>query len=76
MSRGGGHGEVGLRESIKLPHVRQLQESRLGLSRRGAGLVPAWSRLDRAAKFLLVYTCFRDFEALRVDSQHLNKVLP
>ena len=61
-----------LRELIKLPHVRQLQESSLGLSRGGA----AGYRLGSAAHFLLVYTCFRDFEALRVDSQHLNSPLP
>ena len=55
-----------LRELIKLPHVRQLQESSLGLSRGR----PAGGRLGPGNHFLMVYTCFRDFEALRVDSQH------
>ena len=55
-----------LRELIKLPHVRQLQESSLGLSRGW----PVQARLGPGSDFLMVYTCFRDFEALRVDSQH------
>ena len=61
-----------LRELIKLPHVRQLQESSLGLSSGG----PAGGRLGFGRVFLMVYRCFRDFEALRVDSPHLNKVPP
>ena len=61
-----------MKELIKLPHVRQLQESSLGLSRGG----PAQGRLGAGRHFLVVYTVFRDFEALRVDSQHLIKVLP
>ena len=54
-----------LRELIKLPHVRQIQESSLGLSRG----CPVQGRLGPGSDFLIVYTCFRDFEALRVDSQ-------
>ena len=61
-----------LRELIKLPHVRQLQESSLGLSRGRS----AQARLDAGSDFLMVYTCFRDFEALRVDSQHHISRLP
>ena len=54
---------------MKLQHVRQLQESSLGLS---SGW-PAWYRLAAGRIFLLVYTVFRDFKALALDSQHLNK---
>ena len=58
-----------LEESIKLPHVRQLQESSLGLSRGCSA--------GRRHRFLLVvYTVFRDFEALALDSQHLISLLP
>ena len=63
---------VCLRELIKLPHVRQLQESSLGLSRG----IPAGGRLDAGAHFLLIFTVFAHFEALRVDSQHLISHLP
>ena len=39
--------------------------------RRVVYLLAGGGRLEVAAYFLLVYTLFRDFEALRVDSQHL-----
>ena len=57
---------------MKLPHVRQLQESSVGLSRGG----PAGYRLDAGRHFLLIFTVFAHFEALRVDSQHLIKLPP
>ena len=61
-----------LRELVKLPLVRQLQEGSLGLSKGW----PAWSRLDPGSVFRCIYTCFRDFEALRVDSQPQKVMLP
>ena len=63
---------LGLRELMKLPQVRQLQESSLGLSRGW----PAGRRLDVGRHFLVIYTVFRDFEALALDSQHLISRLP
>ena len=43
-----------LRELMKLPHVRQLQESSLALSRER----PAGGRLEAAAYFCLYIQCF------------------
>ena len=61
-----------MRELIKLPHVRQLQESSLGLSRGWS----AGGRLGPGSVFRCIYTCFRDFEALGVDSQRRISRLP
>ena len=61
-----------MRELIKLPHVRQLQESSLDLSWG----VSAGAWLRAGAHVLIVYTRFRDFEALALHSQHLISLLP
>ena len=56
-----------LRELLELPHVRQLQEARA--ARRGGGLETGRSQ------FRAVYTAFRDFRALGLDSQR-PKAMP
>ena len=61
-----------LREFLKPPHVRQLQESSVALRRSG----PAGGRLDPAIDKVTLYTMFIHFEALALDSQHPNKPLP
>ena len=52
--------------------LRRLQESSLGLSMGGS----AGYQLDVGRMFLFVYTVFRDFEALALDSHHLISHLP
>ena len=57
----------GLRELLELPHVRQLQEARAALRQVGAG--------TGRYRIRAVYTAFRDFRALFLDSQR-PKAIP
>ena len=57
---------------MKLPQVRQLQETSLAL-RRVSPVGPGWAP---AANISLLFTVFAHIEALRLQPQHRNKVLP